>query len=273
MDFKNYLNEMPIKGFNLIGQWGPDAKRKYGYNKQDTGILENPKAVEKIHKSWSNSKYDFDFYFLRTYKANKHIEVGQVNLDWVKENLEIDLKLKEDHITIIFTNNKGDEKIPMTAWAIAHRLGHAIRKEKIFENYFRKQIEKDFNEILNYVYNLNAQYSEAPYNTSEKYKKSLFTAIGKMKSARENRLRTSSEFIYELVAQYIITGKIEFNDLPKSLILDRRMAWGRPNYKIKNIIDEDIYQEYNAQLHNNAQVYEHYLDNIFGSLVNKIFVM
>lgn len=56
------LSEMPIKGFNLVGQWGPDAKRKYGYGPQDTGILENPKAVDKIHRSWSNSKSDFDFY-------------------------------------------------------------------------------------------------------------------------------------------------------------------------------------------------------------------
>jgi hypothetical protein len=281
LNFKEEIfNEMPIKGFNLIGQWGPDAKRKYGYNKQDTGILENPKAVEKIHKSWDNSKYDFDFYFIRSYKANKHIEVGQVNLDWVKENLDIDLKVKEDHITIIFTNNRGDEKIPMTAWAIAHRLGHAIRKENIFEDYFRKQIDKDFNEIIKYVYGLdpwnrnNYQHSIfVPYYNENKYKKSLFSAVGTMKSARENKLRTSSEFVYELVAQYIITGKIKFNDLPRQLILDRRMAWGRPNYKVKNAIDEEAYIEYNAQLHNNAATYEHYLDQVFGSLVNKIFVM
>jgi hypothetical protein len=281
LNFKEeVLSEMPIKGFNLIGQWGPNAKRKYGYNKQDTGILENPKAVEKIHKSWYNTKYDFDFYFIRSYKASKHIEVGQVSLDWVKENLEIELKVKEDHITIIFTNNRGDEKIPMTAWAIAHRLGHAIRKENIFEDYFRKRIDQDFNEILKYVYGLDpwkrSNYQNSifvPYYNENKYKKSLFSAVGKMKSARENKLRTSSEFIYELVAQYIVTGKIRFNDLPRQLILDRRMAWGRPNYKVKNTIDEEAYKEYNAQLHNNAATYEHYLDSVFGSLVNKIFVM
>lgn len=281
LGFKEHiLNEMPIKGFNLIGQWGPEAKRKYGYNSQDTGILENPKAVDKIHKHWSNSKYDFDFYFLRTYKGSKHREEGQVSLDWVKENLEIDIKPKEDHITVIFTNNSGAEKIPMTAWTLAHRLGHAIRKEKIFEEYFTKQLNKDFNEILKYVYGLDPwsrdNYKQdhfLPYYNENKYKKALFLAVGKMRSTRENNLRTSSEFMFELVAQYIITGKITFNDLPRSLILDRKVAWGRPNYKLKNIIDEDMYQEYNAQLHNNAQVYEHYLDSVFGALVNKIFVM
>jgi hypothetical protein len=53
MNFKEWLklNEMPITNFNLVGQWGKDAKRAYGFSKKDTGILENPKAVEKIHKN------------------------------------------------------------------------------------------------------------------------------------------------------------------------------------------------------------------------------
>lgn len=279
--FKGFVfSETPISDLQLLGQWGPEAKRAYGYNKQDTGILENPKAIEKIHKFWNNSKYDFDFYFIRSYKASKHVEVGQVDPDWVRSNLEINLVQKPDHITVIFTNNRGDEKIPMTAWAMAHRLGHAIRREKLFEEYFRKQIEKDFFEILKYVYGINpssysnmANYTHRGFIETEKAIKSLFSAIGKMKSARENILRNSNEFIYELVAQYIITGKIAFNDLPKELVLDRKMAWGRPNYRTKRILDEDIYAEYNAQLHNNAEIYEHYLDSVFGSLVNKIFVM
>ena len=111
------------------------------------------------------------------------------------------------------------------------------------------------------------------YILSSAYKKSLFLAIGKMKSTRENNLRTSNEFMFELVAQYIITGKIRFNDLPRHLVLDRRMVWGRPNYKTKSTIDEEAYKEYNAQLHNNAEAYEHYLDKVFGGLINKIFVM
>jgi len=282
-NFKKFLlNEMPISGFKLQGKWGPDAKRYYGYNKQDLGILENPKAVDKIHKLWNNTKYDFDFYFLRSYKASKHKEVGRVSIDWVKENLGEDINPKEDAITVIFTNNTGDEKIPMTAWAVAHRLGHAIRKENIFDEYFYKKINKDFKEILYYVYGLKFKeygdsgynyYNDTPPGLVEKYKKALFTAVGKMKSARDNNLRNSNEFIYELVAQYIIKGKIQFNDLPRSLILDRRMAWGKPNYTQKSIVDEEAYKEYNAQMHNNAEAYEHYLDSVFGGLVNKIFVM
>jgi hypothetical protein len=278
-NFKNFiLSEMPISKFQLVGQWGPEAKRKYGYNTKDTGILENPKAVEKIHKHWSNSKHNFDLYFLRSYAGMKHVEVGEVKPEWVKNNLGVDIEPKEDTITIIFTNNTGAEKIPMTSWAIAHRLGHAIRRDDVFENYFRKEINKDFEEILKYVYGLDINnkdfyYQNDYFSKYEKHMKAIFLAVGKMKSARENVLRNSNEFIYELVAQYITTGKIVFNDLPKSLILSRQVAWGRPNYRTKNYTDSTAHREYNEMLHNNALKYEYYLDTVFNGLEGKIFVM
>jgi len=278
-NFKNFiLSEMPISKFQLLGQWGPDAKRKYGYSAQDTGILENPKAVEKIHKHWSNSKNNFDLYFLRNYAGTKHREKGEVKSLWVLNNLGIDIKPNEDAITVIFTTNTGDEKIPMTSWAIGHRLGHAIRMDHVFENYFRKEINKDFEEILKYVYGLDINnrdfyYQNDYFSKYEKNMKAIFLAVGKMKSARENILRNSNEFIYELVAQYIITGKITFNDLPRSLILSRQVAWGRPNYRTKNYTDETAFREYNEMLHNNALKYEDYLDTVFNGLEGKIFVM
>jgi len=278
-NFKNFiLSEMPISKFQLLGQWGPEAKRKYGYSTQDTGILENPKAVEKIHRHWSNVKHNFDFYFLRSYSGMKHVEVGAVESEWVKNNLGINVEPKEDTITVIFTNNTGIEKIAMTAWALAHRLGHAIKRDSVFEKYFSKEMERDFFEILLYVYGINpssynSNYTHTGLVDTDKAMKSLFSSIGKMKSARENKLVSRYEFVYELVAQYIITGKITFNDLPKSLILTRQMAWGKPNYRTKNATDETAYEEYNEMLHNNALKYEQYLDTVFNGLEGKIFVM
>lgn len=280
ISFKQFLAEMPITQFNLLGQWGPSAKRKYGYSKQDTGILENPKAVQKIHKSWSNSKNDFDFYFLRSSKAYKHIEVGQVSPEWVKENLELDIKPNLEAITIIFTQNTGAEKIPMTAWAIAHRLGHAVRKVKEFEMYFSREVLKDFREILKNVYQINHSMEGPGLNYSsiftayEKDLRSLAYALGTMKSARERKLVNFYEFPYELMAQYIITGKIKFNPIPKSLVLQTRMAWGRPNNVTTRakLSDEEL-QEWNEMLDGHSQKYEYYLDAIFDGLVGKIFVM
>jgi hypothetical protein len=281
MEFREFLlSEMPITGFQLKGQWGPDARRKYKYSPQDIGILENPKAVEKIHRSWSNSKSDFELYFLRSWKASRYVERGLVSPEWVKENLEVDIPAKEDAITVIFTNNTGAEKIPMTAWAMAHRLGHAIRMDRTFEEHFRKEIDRDFREILEYVYGVQNRHSQRPWEAPipegqmlERCRKALFSAVGKMKSARDNNLRNSDEFVHELVAQYIITGKIEFNDLPDPLVIDRRMAWGRPNSTTRRVQDKTAYIEYNEMLQSHAAKYEYNLDTVFNGLEGKIFVM
>lgn len=285
MKFKNWLlQEMPINKFQLMGQWEPDAKRAYGYSRQDIGILTNPSAVEKIHRHWSNSKNDFEFYFLRSSMARKQVEVGEVKPDWVKENLGIDIEPKENAITVIFTQNTGAEKIPMTAWTIAHRLGHAIRRDKIFEQYFAKEIMKDFRELLKEVYGIDKKYSYAPgggygggYGNSqidEKDLRALAHAVGTMRSARQNNLRNFFEFVYELVAQWIITGNVKFNPLPMSLILNKRMAWGRPSNDTKRSkLDDIAHEDWNETLRGYADKYEHYLDSVFSGLEGRIFVM
>lgn len=274
---KFILSEMPISNLRLMGQWGPEAKRGYGYSRQDTGILENPKAVEKIHKSWSNSKNEFDLYFVRSFQASKHREEGEKSREWVKENVGIDIAPREDAVTVVFTNNKGAEKIPMTAWAMAHRLGHAIRMDKTFERYMREELERDFKEILLYVYGIEGKKGWSAESQDrammERYRKALFSSVGKMRSARENKLRNSDEFVHELVAQYVITGKIEFNPLPDPLVVDRRMAWGRPNNTTRRVTDRTAYVEYNEMLQSHASKYEYHMDSIFSGLEGKIFVM
>ena len=272
MNFKKFLNESPVTSFQLMGQWGPTAKRKYGYSDKDTGILENPKAVQKIHKNWSNSKNDFEFYFLRSFKASKHVEVGEVSSDWVKENLEVDIKPNPETISVVFTQNTGTEKIPMTAWALAHRLGHAVRRVKEFEVYFSKELERDFLQILKNVYQRDNDPYE--YRANEKDLRALAYAVGTMKSTRERKLVSFYEFPYELMAQYIITGKIKFNPLPRSLVLQSRMAWGRPNNITTSAkASEEELIEWNEMLDGHAQKYEYNLDTIFDGLVGKIFVM
>lgn len=288
MNFKEFLiNEMPITRYALMGNdnWGPKAKRAYGYNSKDIGILTNPKAIAKIHKSWKNSKNNWEFYFARSSKAWKHIEVGKVSSEWVKENLELDIQPVEDAVTVIFTNNRGAEKIEMTAWCIAHRLGHAIRRENIFQEYFGNKIERDFKDILSDVYNINIRSMESknrsnyfgynqPTENTDKYMKALAYAVGSMRSTRQWELRNFYEFQYELVAQYIVTGKITFNPLPRSLKIDNKMAWGRENpTMIYSRIDDDSFDEWNEMLQNHAGTYEYNLDSIFSGLEGKIFVM
>lgn len=277
-NFKHWLkiNEMPITNMQFQGQWGPKAKRGYGYNWQDLGILENPNAVDKIIRKWDNSKHDFEVIFARSPQARKQVEIGEVSKDWVKEKLGFDLEPKKNTITIIFTNNTGTEKIPMTAWAIAHRLGHAIRRNKIFEEYMFREIIKDFKQLLEDVYGVKHPKNMYGFLSPQEEKdlRQLAHAVGTMSSTRNKKLVNFYEFIYELLAQYITTGKITFKPLPESFIRRKRFSWGRENNDTaRTKHNTEDHEDYNHYLQGLADKYEQYLDSIFASITDKIFVM
>jgi hypothetical protein len=147
--FKEWLalNEMPIVQLNKIGDWNKGSK-KYGYSDKDIGIIGNENATAKIIKKWNNTKQDYILYFVKLPKVHTFTEVGEVSEEWVKKNLNLDIKPTENAITIIFTNNKGTEKVPLTSWIIAHRLGHAIRKIKEFSLYYTDKILREFKKII-----------------------------------------------------------------------------------------------------------------------------
>jgi len=290
INFKSWLlDEMPITNFQTIGKWGPNDRPR-GYNKQDIGILTNPKAVEKIHKLWSNTKENFDLYFVRQPNAPKYLEQGEVTPEWVKENLGLDIQPNEENITIIFTNNRGAEKVPMTAWTMAHRIGHALTRtnggydsNSEYVEGFTKEVERDFKNLVKKLFPNQPEPNRGwtPYN-SYNSKPDPYTvqplhialAVGTMKSARDRNLRNFNEFAFELTAQYLITGKVKFNPLQKSVLLRNRMAWGNPAPMVRypNIKDDDM-NHINGQLENMAAQYESSLDIIFSNLIGRIFVM
>jgi hypothetical protein len=270
MNFKKFIqSEMAITNFTRIGDWSPEAKRQYGFDPRDAAILNSEKGVQKIHRSWSNSKNNFDLYFIRAKYAYKHVEIGEVDPSWVKENLNLDIQPREDAITVIFTNNTGAEKMMATAWTLAHRLGHAIKRDVIFDKYFSKAIIDDFREILKSVYN---SYKSKGNDLQEL--SALAHAVGTMRSAREGNLRNFYEFPYELLAQWIIKGKIQFNPLPRSLFLRKRVVYGRPmNDMLHSRLSDEDFKDWNETLRYHASKYENDLDTAFSGLEGKIFVM
>lgn len=275
MNFKEWMmSEMPMTRLDLKGRWEPNAPG-YGYNKQDVGILSNPRGVDKIKQAWSNTKQDYEVYFLRSREGSKHIEVGEVTPEWVKTNLQLDVPRHDEAITIIFTNNRGDQKVPMTAWIIAHRMGHAIRRDDQFQQYFAKEIERDFRELAKEVFGMNMPKQDwGRYTTDDRQLKALASAVGTMNSARNSNLRNFNEFTYELLAQYIITGRIKFNPIPRSLITRNRMAWGRPAPEMRHSrLDPEAHEEWNEMLMGYADKYEHYLDSVLSGMVGNIYVM
>ena len=148
------------------------------------------------------------------------------------------LPQSDDGITILFNGNYGVDKIPLTGWMMAHRVSHAVqrpdwngrrgRRMPEYENFIRS-VNNMFREIVRPYgageklsryepwpirENVWDRYGRGERMTAERTYAYIANQIGTMKSARDNRINRIGEFYHELFAQYLLTGKITFNDLP-----------------------------------------------------------
>lgn len=252
LSFKEwFLLEMPINKFQTIGNFDKNSS----FDQKDRAILTQPKAIEKIRKKFANTDFPFDFYFINNKKLSMHNELGEVNQQWVKNNLGIDLNPSDDAITVIFLGNRATEKMPMTSWTIGHRMGHAIRRGYFFEE-LSKDVDREFSNIL------VEGYRTRP---SDQNMMSLIYALGTMKSCREKNLRNKFEFLYELIAQFLINGKVQFNPLPEKLYL--RSNYGRPKFAT---LTDQIYPDFAETLERDINIT---IYTLLGTCYNKIFVM
>ena len=98
----------------------------------------------------------------------------------------------------------------------------------------------------------------------------LQKAIGTMKSAREGKITRPYEFIYELLAQYINTGEVKFNPMPK-MIGYGKQAWGKHTRALRMLpTDDDENINHMKMLERDL---DYYLDTVLSEAQNKIFVM
>lgn len=226
---------MPITNFELVGEWGSKSpKRKY--KQVDINILTNDKAVNKIHRKFSRTKHKFNFIFLRSKLGAQYLQQGVKDQEWVETNLGIKYTPDDDAINVIYTNNVGTEHVPMTAWMIAHRLSHAMfnKRHRFYNKYEQALI------TLQGWYDNGLSYRDRFYGLLP-----IVYSLGTMRSVRHNNLVHCYEFVHEMVAQYLINGKITLQPAQSRIIKKRHFAWGNPNHSylyLQKNIDLDDFQ-------------------------------
>jgi len=277
--YNNILKEAPIDSFNLVGEWEPTSKKR-GYDKASRGILTSPAGVEKIKKLWAKTRQDFDVYMVSTKEGWKYSEVGEVDPYFIRDKLKLDIPINDDNITIFYTSNKGAEKIPTTAWTLAHRFGHALRRSSKGSNYEYSELEKLLQRMIDNVadkiYRKSLKTSKYEYNQNTKnireMQRQVAHALGTFKSARDRKLRNVFEFTNEVIAQYIITGKVVFNrEFPK--ILPTYFTWGTPQGPHSVQITPELQEEIDNTISDfETEIYA-WVDNLVDSANGKIFVM
>lgn len=273
--FKQFLIEAPIANYDTVGDFSRGSSFR---DKRDRFLVTNPRTIEIVKKKFSSTEHVFNFIFVNSALANRHTEVGRVSLGWVRQNLGDDvaskIKFDDDYITIIFTNNKGSERAPLTGWMMAHRIGHVMvrangmRRDHSPYDSALEALVSGFIDIMEY-YGVNIDYRNSrDFFRSPRHQqlllKNFFSKVATFRSAREGILRDWFEVMNELVAQYLTTGKIKFNKAPTSFTSNRH------SYRIRN--PEQI-QEVNDSLDSLSRTMEYMISDIFSEAYGSIYVM
>ncbi len=218
-----------------------------------------------------------------------------------KEEFEASLPMvpnNDEGITILFNGNYGVDKVPLTGWMMAHRVSHAVqrpdwggrrgRRMPEYENFIRS-VNNMFQEIVQpYNIDSNREISRfKPWTINENWRDAwdrsrdrieiaqktyihIANQIGTMKSARDNRINRIGEFYHELFAQYLLTGKITFNDLPRSLVT-KRGSWGHEDRTYAR--DEVWLEQTNKFLQASAKEIEDRIEDVLEGMVGNVYLM
>lgn len=275
---------MPIQ-VKTLGNW-EDKDKRYRWDKPSIGLLTNPVGVQKIVQKWSRLPQQFNAWMLKGPGASKHVEIGEVSPTYLMDNLKLkivpnptqldEINIDPNAINVIYTQNVGTEKGPMNYWTIAHRFGHTVRRKNQTWDYFTRELEKDILNLMQSVFgrqpskeDMYGQYYNAK---GQQFLKQFANALGTMGSARKGQVRDFGEFPHELLAQYIITGKITFNRLPFKIV--DRYAWGKPQHiRPQWALKQDDFEQWNEFIVHMEEKYQQLLEEILESSVGKIFIM
>jgi hypothetical protein len=248
----------------------------------DKRLIPHPTNQLKTAKFFEKTPYDYRLFFSNIPGTGRYSEYGPMEPRVIQEifgaNAQQILAGHEDAITVVFVGNKGDSKVMMTPWIMAHRIGHAVQAGtrlaggrgawREAENHFFRGI----NQLLKDFYGKsspNRYDSDANWAMSKEYA-ALFNAIGTQRSSRTGQIRRPYEFLYELFAQYLGTGQITLNPLPQKQDYGRK-AWGRSSQSLRMTPGAEEESKYTTEVL--ARDMEIMFNDVLGELVGKVLVM
>ena len=281
MRAKEFTTEAPLADYEPMG----DFEKSGPFRGPDKKLVPHPTNQLKTQKFFENTPYDFRLFFSNIPGTGQYFEYGPMKPNNIKkifgEYADKIINGSQDAITVVFVGNKGDSKVPLTPWIMAHRFGHAIQAGARSNSNWHvwTEAEKHFfsniNEYLTEYYGKrpSAQSGRSSFkNDLTPEYNALFNAIGTQRSSRNKEIKRPYEFLYEIFAQYLGTGSVKFNALPANLGYGRQ-NWGVPsNYlNIKpEYRDESERQDIANTLANDMQ---YMFDDVLSASVGQIFVM
>lgn len=277
------VDEMALASYKTLG----DFDKPGSFRGVDKRLVPHPKSEIKAAKFFEQTPYDFRLFFANKPGLGQYSEYGPMTPDQIvkvfgEEDAKTILDNHDDAITVVYVSNRGDEKVMMTPWIMAHRFGHAIQAgamkdkwsaweetQKLFFSTINRLLDEYYGKVGS-VFSFR-KANQPNYNLTPEYN-ALFNAIGTQRSSRTGQIRRPYEFMYELFAQYLGTGTITLNPLPTNLGYGRKV-FGNPS-KYLNIKsefrDETELRQASEML---ARDMELMFNDVLGNSVGKVYIM
>lgn len=274
----DFITEAPLADYRPLG----DFQKPGPFRGVDKRLIPHPTNQLKTAKFFEQTPYDFRLFFSNIPGTGRYSEYGPMEEKSIREvfgaNADQILQGSEDTITVVFVGNRGDDKVMLTPWMMAHRIGHAVkagargRAEGAWlaaEDHFFRGINQILDDYYGSKGTINRQGPQVDWSRDKIYA-ALFNAIGTQRSSRTGRIRRPYEFLYELFAQYLGTGKITLNPLPQQRDYGRK-AWGRSTQSLRLQPGAEEESKYTTEIL--ARDMELMFGDVLSSLVGKILVM
>jgi hypothetical protein len=281
MKIRDIICEAPLVDYEPLG----DFKKPGSFNDpRDKKLIQNKTHTQKMHQFFQNTNEDFRIFPVNASGLRNYSETGVVSEVWLRDLFDNIVKQPniadrilqghDDAITIVYVSNTGAGKVVFTPWIVAHRFGHAIQAEQRRRskmqswNYAEEYFFEGIHNVLEDIYGVKIPKGFNPRYTE--YYNALFNIIGTQRSSRQNLITRPYEFLYECFAQYLLTGTVKFNPLPRNLAYGKA-AWGRKASRTahQDYSDEDL----NDELNSLANTMEYAFGDVVSESVGKIFVM
>ena len=228
MRYLEFIKETPISDFAVdipTDKLSPrvnNEKPKRGNIKFydiDQKLLNNEKYKVKLFRAFEKTPFIFNFYVI--YLDDNKLPGLKFTQEQLIKLIESKLSRKiitDGRITCLYTNGVTANYIPMTPWIFAHRLMHAIQiaphgpqiLEPSLYNFLIDIIKRLKPYSFDLVYMKTNDRSLAGSFNINYDVKYLSEILFTMKSAREKKVGIN-DITGEILAQYLITGKIKFN--------------------------------------------------------------
>ena len=278
MRANEFISEAPLADYQPIG----DFNKPGPFRATDKKLVTHPVNQLKAAKFFEKTPYDFRLFFSNVPGTGKYSEYGKMDphqlRDVFGDNTDTILNGHEDAITIVFVGNSGADKVMLTPWMMAHRIGHAVQANvrrggnggtwRAAEDHFFGTV----NSIIADYYGKQSvnQFGNKVNNNLTKEYNALFNAIGTQRSSRTGQITRPYEFLYELFAQYLGTGAVTLKPLPKQQDYGRK-AWGRSTQSLRLKPDAEEDSTYATEVLGRDM--ELMFDDVLSSLVGDILVM